>query len=123
MILVVEADETMRLVLQMFLEESGYKVLTAPDGSEALRMFRESASDIKLVLCDIMMPNIDGMKLFHQLRAINMRVRVILGGGVLDQRARAMLKETGAVGFLHKPYTSEEILKAVRSALRNPVDP
>ena len=123
MILVVEADETMRLVLQMFLEESGYKVLTAPDGSEALRMFRESASDIKLVLCDIMMPNIDGMKLFHQLRAINMRVRVILGGGVLDRRARAMLKESGAVGFLDKPYTSEEILGAVRSALRNPSDP
>jgi DNA-binding response OmpR family regulator len=123
MILVVEADETMRLVLQMFLEESGHKVLAARDGNEALRMFRESASDIKLVLCDIMMPYVDGVELFYQIRAVNTRVRMILGGGVLDRRARAMLKESGAVGFLDKPYTSEEILGAVRSALRNPSDP
>ncbi|MEX1138321.1 MAG: response regulator [Bacteroidota bacterium] len=122
MILVVEGDETMRLVLRVFLEECGYKVLVARDGNEALRMLRMSAPDIKLVLYDIMLPNIDGVELLHQIKAIDAGVRVILGGEVLDRRARAMLEGSGEVGFLHKPYTSEEILGAVRFALGNTID-
>jgi len=117
MILIVDDDEAMRQAAAAVLEDAGFGVVCAQDGMEAIGMYRSRCSEIHLVICDIMMPNLGGVETFQNLKAINPEVAVIFASGFLSNRTRILLNEQGARGFLHKPYSSSDILTAVRSVL------
>jgi DNA-binding NarL/FixJ family response regulator len=116
-ILLIEDQPDMRENIATILEMEDYAVLTANDGREGIAMAREEKPD--LILCDIMMPEMDGYDVLHALRGD----RTVSGtpfvfltakGEKRDQRAGMNL---GADDYLTKPVTAEDLLATVSARL------
>jgi len=119
-ILVVDDEETIRLLVQDILEDLGYNVLSAGDGFEAVALYREKAGTIGLVILDMTMPGMGGRETFEKLKEMNPGVRAILSTGYSeDERARQMLA-MGVKSFVQKPYRIDDLALAVRRILDSP---
>jgi CheY-like chemotaxis protein len=112
-ILVVDDDADIREVTTMALEAYGYRVISACDGEQALRIIRFEPA-VSMVLLDLMMPNMDGPTFMRQLRcddALSMIAVVVLSG---DSRACQTADDVGADGCLLKPVDLSSLLDVVR---------
>jgi CheY-like chemotaxis protein len=116
-ILVVDDEEPMRLVAKRALESNGYKVITAPNGQEAMRLFILNQSEIRLVLTDMMMPVMDGLKLARALRVLDEQLPILASSG-LDFAEKTKGMEEGLImDFLSKPYDVPILLKVIQQQL------
>lgn len=117
LILVVDDEETIRQTTQRLLEQHGYKVVTAGNGTEAIAMFQQHRAGVKLVLTDLMMPMMDGSKLIRALRDMDPKLRVIATSGLTSQEKHAELITAGVDCFLMKPCNPRELLEAIARQL------
>ena len=117
-ILLVDDEELVRKTVRALLQKAGYAVFTAESGAAALEVFRQHGSIIDCVLLDLTMPEMDGAETFRQLRRIRDDVCVILVSGHAEREVKAKYLEEGFAGFLHKPYQSATLVKALTSAYR-----
>jgi CheY-like chemotaxis protein len=118
-ILLVDDVPAVRLSIRAVLEASGYQVLEASDGQQALALLDSQAVD--LIVTDLWMPNLDGVELLKRLRAANAAIKVIAisGGGVrkpIDVSA-ALAQTWGADAVLYKPFDNEDLVGEVRRLL------
>lgn len=113
-LLIAEDESNLRLVLQKELQRLGYRVQAAPDGEAALRKLEESNVDV--LLCDINMPNMDGMELLRRVheRPNPPEVIMLTGQGTIETAVEAM--KLGAYDYLTKPYSINELDVRVRQA-------
>jgi CheY-like chemotaxis protein len=119
-ILIVDDEEMDRLLGRTVLEDAGHLLLYAPDGEVALRAYQNN--DIDLVITDLAMPNLDGLRLIEQIRAEDDRALIIAVSGVsADQLEWAV--SLGASRTLQKPYAPPELLEAVTQTLDPSVPP
>jgi CheY-like chemotaxis protein len=123
-ILIIDDEPQIRSMLRLMLERVGYEVAEAPDGIEGIRRYRENPAD--LIITDLIMPNKDGIGMIIDLKKEFPKVKIIAmsGGGV--NRPEGYLdgaKKLGAVRTLTKPIDRDEMLKAVKETLRDPVTP
>jgi two-component system cell cycle sensor histidine kinase/response regulator CckA len=116
-VLVVDDEEDVRSVAEMALERSGFTVLTASDGREALEVFGAHRDEIDAVLLDLTMPELSGEEVFRKLRRIRADVRVILSSGYVEQDATARFDGMGLAGFIQKPYLLPALVGKVREVL------
>ena len=116
-ILVVDDEESVRAVAQLILERSGFAVLTAVDGREALDVFRAHRDEIALVLLDLTMPHLSGEETLQELRRISADVRVILSSGYNEQEVAGRDAGKSPVRFIQKPYSPSALIEKVREAL------
>lgn len=116
-ILAIEDEEPLRDILKAILEESGYKVLLAPDGIRGLQIYRDHLNEINLVLLDMGLPEMSGAEVLAGLLLLNPHVKVISASGYLEPEVEADAFEIGALDFLPKPYKVEELLMKVHRAL------
>jgi signal transduction histidine kinase/ActR/RegA family two-component response regulator len=116
-ILVVEDEEMLRDLLQGMFESRGYRVLTASDGEEAVRVFAGNKERIALVLSDMGLPKLGGWEAFLEMRTLNPAVKVILASGYFDLNLKAEMVRAGAKDFIQKPYVPQLILRQVRQTL------
>jgi CheY-like chemotaxis protein len=116
-ILLVEDDEALRRTAQRVLERSGYTVLPAADGEEALARYRQRPHDIDLVLTDVVMPNLDGLQLHRELERAGNRAPVLFVSGHPPSELRAHGGLADSVPVLQKPWTMSAILRKVRDTL------
>jgi CheY-like chemotaxis protein len=102
-IVVADDDRVGRELMREVLEMSGYEVIEAADGVEAVRRVREAAPD--LVLVDIQMPRLDGYGVLRELRADPQfsGVRVVAVTAFAMGRDREQAREAGFDGFITKP--------------------
>ncbi len=115
-ILVAEDEESIRDVTFSTLETSGYKVLTANDGAEAVALYAENMDKIKVILMDMMMPVMDGQASIRAIRRVNPEVKIIAVSGLTEKDRLAKVADyTNA--FLPKPYTTEKLLKTIHEVL------
>ena len=118
-ILVVEDDPGIRDSLAQLLTKAGYRVTQAANGSEAVRLWRESGGD--LVILDLFMPEKDGIETIVELRAHSPGVLIIaMSGGGKDRKRIDLLKDAkllGAVQTIEKPFNSEQMLALVARVL------
>lgn len=114
-ILVVDDQESMRMLLRDMLEEIGYEVSLAEGGMEALRMLE--ASQFDLVLSDLNMPEMDGATLLKEIKAKypGLPVVIITGYGTFHTEKRLMRE--GADGYISKPCTLSKIDRVLSSIL------
>jgi two-component system, HptB-dependent secretion and biofilm response regulator len=117
-ILVVDDDNTNRLVLQTLLAQSGYRVIVACNGAEAVDMFSRNSPDV--VLMDVMMPVMDGYEATRQIKALagECYVPVLFLTALTDDRALARCIEAGGNDFLTKPYSKSILKLRLDAALR-----
>jgi len=116
-ILVVEDESTLREYLRVILEEKGYSVLQACDGSEGMVLFGKHQGEIALIISDLGMPKLDGLSLLRKVKEIQPAVKVIMTSGLVDPDRKAEIMRAGAVDFLAKPYSGRELLLSVREIL------
>lgn len=117
LILVVDDEAPIREITKASLETYNYRVLTACDGVEAIALYAQNQDDIRLAIVDMMMPSIDGPTTIRTLQKINPQVKVIAVSGLLYNYEPAPAAQSGIQGFLPKPYTIGDLIKAVHDAL------
>lgn len=118
-VLLVEDEEMLLELLQVFLEENGYKVLIARDGMEAVEVYEKHVHEISVVLSDMGLPKLGGWEAFRRMKLINPSVRCILASGYFDPDLRADMIREGALDFVQKPYVPTVILSYITSAIRS----
>jgi two-component system cell cycle sensor histidine kinase/response regulator CckA len=106
------------------LEASGFKVITARDGAEAISIYSRHRDEIAVVLLDMMMPGLDGLQTLEQLQRINPEVAVVACSGLRTQQREKEALERGAKYFLPKPYSESQLLEVLSNILRTTaIDP
>jgi len=113
-LLIVDDEENMRHMLSSLLAKAGYRVDTASDGADALEMVDQTLYDF--ILCDLKMPNMNGMEFFETARDKLWATTVIMMSayGSLDTAVEAMKK--GAYDFISKPFKPDEVLLTLKKA-------
>jgi two-component system, OmpR family, KDP operon response regulator KdpE len=119
-ILVVDDEPEITLVLRSGLTKHGYDVRTANEGEAALELFRAWTPD--LVITDLSMPNMSGLKLCERLRAIS-QLPIIILSVKNDEAAKIEALDLGADDYITKPFGIGELLARVRAALRRSPEP
>jgi len=119
-ILVVDDEASIVAAVKLCLEIHGYRVLTADDGPAAIEMFTTHRRDVCVVLTDVMMPEMDGLKLARALRQIDANVRVIASSGLDPATVPAELAAGFIVEFLNKPYDQHTLCAAIHRQLKEP---
>lgn len=117
-VLVAEDETSIRDFIVINLQRSGYEVLEAGDGLEALHIYDGCNGEVDVALLDIMMPQMDGLELCKQLRARSPRLGIIM----LTARTQEMDKVTGllvgADDYVTKPFSPSELMARVDAIYR-----
>lgn len=116
-ILLVDDEEPIRDLGKRILERSGYTVLTAANGKDALNLYRKEKNSISLVILDLNMPEMDGKQCLEELLEIDPRQKVLVASGYSRSGETKKVIEAGARGFVAKPYGMKQMLPTVRKAL------
>jgi len=116
-ILMADDEPAVRKATESMLTRNGYNVLVATDGIDALTIYAQRMTDIKIVLTDVMMPLLDGMKLTRALKKMNSNVHVIAATGQADESRMAELRQLGVRDILLKPYRTEKLLATLNDTL------
>jgi len=98
------------------LEKLGYNVLTAKDGGEAVRIFKQNQGKIDLAILDLTMPGGGGLLSMNEIKKLAPELPVIISSGYSLEGVLEESKET-AQGFLPKPFTSHQMAAMVRKVL------
>ncbi len=116
-ILFVDDEEMLRSLSQRALEPLGYRVLVAPDGVEAVRIFRENMASLDLVILDLSMPRKGGEDAFKEMQALDGRIPVLLCCGYDEGSAQKKTSGSRFAGYLSKPFGVGALIDKVRSTL------
>ena len=116
-ILVIDDEEILRRTSRSILKSIGYKVLVAENGQKGVELFLENRDAVDLVLMDMIMPEMNGMECFREIRRVQPDIPVILSSGFTHEDDIRTLTEEGLNGFLQKPYTSLKLSRAIRKVL------
>jgi two-component system, cell cycle sensor histidine kinase and response regulator CckA len=116
-ILLVDDEEFVRDLGKRILERSGYTVLIAANGKEALNLYKKERDKISLVILDLIMPEMGGKQCLGELLKIAPKARVLIASGFASDRQTKEAMETGARGFVDKPFNMKGMLQAVREVL------
>jgi len=108
-LLIVDDEELVLNVGVNMLEKLGYSVLAAKNGTEAVDIFKANKDKIKMVILDIIMPDMGGGEVYDKIKAINPEVKVLLSSGYSVDGQAIELLERGCNGFMPKPFTLEEL--------------
>ncbi len=117
-VLIVDDSKFMRMLLADLLTRSGFEVIEAESGEQAVDVYLEERPD--LVTLDILMPGRDGIETLQDLRAQAPEVRVVMvtALGMEDYIKRAL--DAGADGFILKPFSPEKVLETLQEVLERP---
>lgn len=116
-ILVCDDEESVRAAIRLVLEQD-YDLAFASDGEEALRQFRAQPAD--LVLLDLKMPKKDGMEVLQELMAKQPPPRIVMLTAYQSVELAQRATQHGAVDYVPKPFTRDQLRQAVERALRLP---
>lgn len=114
-ILVVDDEERLRVLLQSYLRQEGFEVVTANNGREALFVARQEHPD--LIILDLMMPEMDGYG-FMNVYTKEASAPVIILTAKLDEQDKVLGLELGADDYVTKPFSLRELTARIRAVLR-----
>ena len=114
-ILVVDDELEIVKVVRAYLEQSGFRVLTASDGQQALAVFRREHPD--LIVLDLNLPSLDGLAVCRAIRRES-DVPIIMLTARVDETDRLIGLEIGADDYIVKPFSPREVVARVRAVLR-----
>lgn len=117
-ILVIDDDLVMQMILKNTLQSQGYNVIVAKNGIEGISLAKENLP--ALVICDWMMPEVDGLEVCRQLKLdqnLSSTIFILLTSkGAVEDKVQAL--DNGADDFLSKPIDKTELIASVRAGLR-----
>ena len=116
-VLLVDDEPFVRKTTSSMLRKAGYSVLTAADGHEALKVYKEHSSSIICILLDLTMPQMDGEETFDELRQLGCHLPILLCSGFDSEETAERFNGKDVAGFLHKPYRMKELLGKLSATL------
>lgn len=115
-ILIVDDDRAITVALAAVLERNGFDVRTADDGRAGLAEVEQRVPD--LVVCDVLMPHVDGREFVRRVRGRQLWLPIILLTQVGDSWERSAALDEGADDYLNKPFDPHELISRIRAVLR-----
>jgi DNA-binding response OmpR family regulator len=119
-ILVVDDELEIVKVVRAYLEQSGFRVITASDGQQALTVFRHEQPD--LIVLDLNLPQRDGLDVCRAIRH-DSNVPIIMLTARVEEPDRLIGLEIGADDYITKPFSPREVVARVRTVLRRSTPP
>jgi CheY-like chemotaxis protein len=117
-ILIVEDEPVLREMARDILENCGYKIVEAASGREALEVWNRRASEIDLLLTDMVMPEgVSGVELAEQLLGNRPGLKIVFTSGYTANEVNSEVLAKTQARFLQKPYAHTDLARAVRSCL------
>jgi CheY-like chemotaxis protein len=117
LVLLVDDEPAIRHLASAILTRNGYRVVVATHGNEGLAVFEQQQHEIRLVVSDLMMPQLDGPGMIRSLRTTQSDLKSIIITGLGEEHRIAEARAVGAVAVLIKPFTAEQLLAAIKQAL------
>ncbi|MFP4085078.1 MAG: response regulator [Desulfonatronovibrio sp.] len=118
-ILIVDDEPGFRFSVSLILRNQGFKVVEAGDGIQALEVMSglsKSGEAVDLVISDIRMPGMDGLKFLERLSAGQDRIKIIVMTGYGNRETGLALKRLGITRVINKPFNAEVLLDSVYSS-------
>jgi PAS domain S-box-containing protein len=116
-VLLVEDEDAVRRLSRRVLEAAGYTVVEARDGDEGLRIAKEYALPIEILVTDLIMPRMSGRQLAELIAASRPGIRVLLMSGYAEEEVSGRGPRESGVAFLQKPFNPTELVRRVREVL------
>lgn len=118
LVLYVEDESAVRRLVQTLLENNGYHVLAVGNASAALAIVEHSTTRPDLLLCDVVLPDLNGLDLADRILHLLPNLRVLICSGYADQEHRWPRIRERRWAFLGKPFSASSLLGAIASVLR-----
>lgn len=119
-ILIIEDDHQIRRVVEGYLQQAGYRVLTAAEGITGLRLAQQEKP--MLLVLDLMLPGLDGWEITRRLRSSSdpalAQIYILMLTARVEETERVVGLELGADDYVTKPFSPRELVARVRSAIR-----
>ncbi|MBU7582728.1 MAG: PAS domain S-box protein [Nostoc sp. TH1S01] len=119
LILVVDDEAKILDIATIVLENYNYKVLTASNGIEAIALYAQHKHEIKAVLMDMIMPEMDGLTAIRTLQKMNPQVKIIACSGFNPHEGLSEVVNANVQLVLPKPFTAQELLNSLQHVLRS----
>jgi hypothetical protein len=117
LVLVVDDEPAIRELNKLTLEEHGYRVMTANDGTEACALGAQHKGKIDLVITDMMMPFMDGPSTIRALRKLDPDLKFLVVSGLVEDQMLTEESAQGAIPVLTKPFSTDKLLIMLREIL------
>jgi PAS domain S-box-containing protein len=121
LLMVVDDEENVRDAVRGILIQYGYTVVVAGDGIEGISRFATANNEIELVITDLDMPKLGGIAMLRILKQMNPKLKVIVSSGIMSGiKAGSRAQELASIGiadYLDKPFTADQVLRAVHNAM------
>ena len=115
--LLIDDDDMVADVGEQILNNSGYDVVSAKSGKDAIEFYKANQDRIDMAILDMILPNMAGMDTYDRLKEINPGIKVLLASGYdMDSQARYIM-ERCCDGFIQKPFNMSELLEKIREIL------
>ena len=114
--MIAEDEDAIRGVLVKFMGRLGWKTLEAADGEEAIRTYQDHSGRIDLLLCDYLMPRMNGLDAARKLRSMDPKLPVIMMSGFTNEDAGDKFRADGFPHFLKKPFALQELKELLKVA-------
>ncbi len=118
-ILLVDDENMILDVGEQMLKRIGYRVITARNGKEAIKLYKIHKDEIDLIILDMIMPEMSGQEAFEHFRKFNPEVRIMLSSGYSIEGQAQDILEKGCNGFIQKPFSLEELNKKINKILED----
>jgi two-component system, cell cycle sensor histidine kinase and response regulator CckA len=119
-ILLVEDESAVRRMLREALSKAGYRVREAGNGSEAIELWAREIESIDLVVTDVVMPVMNGLKLIEELRKMRPGIRVVCMSGHSEDVISGQSGPDAPLDLLRKPFLPDALVRKVREILDQP---
>ncbi len=117
LILLIDDEEMVRVTVGYILSDMGYDVVTAENGFQAVQIFENRHDEIDCVICDMIMPKMNGRETFFKLKEIDPDCRIILSSGFTQDENLGDMRKAGLSAFIQKPFGSVELDKILKEVL------
>jgi two-component system, cell cycle sensor histidine kinase and response regulator CckA len=119
-ILLVEDEELVRRLSKEILETSGYKVIEAKGGFEALELCEKNGHEIDMLLTDVVMPYMSGRELAEKIKLVHKRIKILFASGYTEDAIVQHRVRDSEMNFIQKPFTFDQLTQKVRELFDNP---
>ncbi len=117
LILLVDDEEDLREMAKTIFEKKGYRVLLAKDGQSAIHTYTQYKNDIKLIILDMVLPDLDSEQICQQIKSQGAKPKIIVTSGYTDGSTINNIFKHGADSFVPKPWHLPELLKETRRVI------
>jgi two-component system cell cycle sensor histidine kinase/response regulator CckA len=116
-VMVVDDESGLLDMMVSALRRSGFAVISAKTGEDAIELYRANVQRIDLAILDLVLPQMSGWELFSQMRGISPLVQVLIMSGHLEPKLESAVSKSGAQGFIQKPFAMATFLRRVSEIL------